>query len=208
MLFMFFFFTNLNLGYFFDVFQGLPMTKSHQEKMKDASNHRILTVKSIDFNNGKIDRNLLADYYSKSKVKKDKYLLRENDYIISSKGKRRGMLLKASDLGDDQILFSQHFIVLRLKPGLEDKAAFFYYLIDLFLEDIPYAVSKSQSIKYTRVKDVEDFCINVEFDLEAEYKKFKKEWIAYEKAKKQFMIKEQVFADYLATLKNKLELND
>lgn len=203
-----FFFSNLNLGYFFNVYQGLPMTKAHQKKIENVAKQNILTIKSVDFNNGSIDRNFLADYYSKSKINKDKYVLRENDYVISSKGKRRGMLLKASDLDGDQILFSQHFIVLRIKPGLEDKAAFFYHLIDLFLEDIPYANSKSQIIKYTRVKDVEDFYINVGFDLEAEYNNFKKEWMAYEKAKKQFLQKQQGFDNYLATLKKKLALKN
>jgi hypothetical protein len=202
-----FFFAYLNLGYFFEVYQGLPMTKSHQKKIKNASKHNILTVKSVNFNHGSIDRTLLADYYSESKINMDKYLLRESDYIISSTGKRRGFLIEASTLGRDNILFSQHFIVLRLKSELQDKSAFFHHLMDIFLDEIPYATSKSQNINYTRVKDVKEFRLNMNFDLETEYNIFQNEWLKYEKAKKQFNQIEQNFANYLVTLKNKLTLN-
>ena len=200
---MSFFFTNLNLGYFFDIFQGLPMTKSHQRKIENVQKLRILTVKSVDFNNKIINKNFLADYYSKTKINKDKYILKKNDYVLTSKGKRRGLLIDSSNINEDPLLYSQHFIVLRLKPGLEDKAAFFSYLINLFIKDIPYTYSKSQVAKYTKVKDVIDFQINVGFDLEAEYKNFEKEWVIYKSAKKQFMQKEIEFENYLRRLKNK-----
>jgi len=204
---MSFFFTNLNLGYFFDIFQGLPMSKSHQQKVKDAHRYSILTVRSVDFSSGRIDKDSLADYYTKGKVNEEKYFLRESDYIISCKGKRRGLLLNGPMLGNSRLLVSQHFIIMRLKPGLEDKSPFFHHLADMFLEDIPYATSSgANNIKYTRVKDVEDYAINVGLDLEQEYKAFRKEWDAFERARGRFEQKEREFDDYLLELKNKLTL--
>ena len=202
---MSFFFTTLNLGYFFDVFQGVPMLKEHQQFHKDFKNYKALTVKSVDFYNGAVINENLVDYYTAQENQNEKYFLKPGDYVINSKGKRQGVLISEQIISPN-ILISQHFIVLRIKPELQDKAAFFYCLLDLSVADIPYASSKTQTMLFTRIKDVESHQIDFGKGIEKEYEVFQKEYTQYQEAKKLFNEKENHFNDYLKKIKKMISV--
>jgi hypothetical protein len=197
---MSFFFTKLNLGYFFEIFQGVPMLNKHQKIQEGFSAYKALTVKSVNFNTAEVIYENLVDYYIYKPFQNKKYFLKPGDYIINSKGKRQGVLIPEKSF-NDTVLISQHFIALRIKPELQDKAAFFYTLLDLLIADIPYATSKTQSMVFTRIKDVENYQIDFGNGIEQEYDFFQKEYSKYQQAKNTFREKEIRFQTYLNKIK-------
>ena len=203
---MSFFFTTLNLGYLFEIFQGVPMLKGHQQFQKGYTRYKALTVKSVDFNTGKVCCTDTVDYYMPKPLKNKKYILKPGDYIINSKGKRQGVLISEINANEDTLI-TQHFIVLRIKPELQNKAAFFYSLLDLISADIPYAASKKQSLVFTRIKDVESHQIEFGKGIENEFERFQKEYTLYQDAKNIFREKEVRFQNYLNQIKQMIKVS-
>lgn len=197
---MSFFFTTLNLGYFFEIFQGLPLLKGHQQFQKGFTCYKALTVKSVDFTSGEVSSDNTVEYYMPQPLQNEKYFLKPGDYIINSKGKRQGILISGLN-HKENVLITQHFIVLRIKPELQDKAAFFYSLLDLLVADIPYASSKTQTLVFTRIKDVESHQIDFGKGIEKEYEVFQQEYTLYQEAKNTFREKEVRFQNYLHKIK-------
>lgn len=93
-----------------DVFRGYQMSSREQEELKDENgNYEILTISDID--NGKISPELTR--ISSEEKRYDRYLLKNNDLIISSKGTRIKIAV-VDEIFDRKIIANGNLIVLRL----------------------------------------------------------------------------------------------
>lgn len=96
--------------YILDVFRGYQMTSKEQESLQDEDgNYEILMIS--DINDGEISENLTRIRTEEKKY--DRYLLRENDLIISSKGTRIKIAV-VDNIADRKIIANGNLIVLRL----------------------------------------------------------------------------------------------
>lgn len=93
-----------------DVFRGYQMTSKEQEELHDENgNYEILMISDIE--NGVISDSLTKINSDENKY--DRYLLKENDLIISSKGTRIKIAV-ISNIADRKIIANGNLIVLRL----------------------------------------------------------------------------------------------
>lgn len=107
-----------------DVFRGYQMTAKEQETLQDENgNYEILMISDIE--NGQISRDLIKINSNENKY--DRYLIKENDLIISSKGTRIKIAV-VNDIDDRKIIANGNLIVLRL----DNKKINPYYL-EMFL---------------------------------------------------------------------------
>ena len=96
--------------YVLDIFRGYQITSKEQEKLQDENgDYEILMIS--DINDGTISDNLTR--ISSEEKKYDRYLLKENDLIISSKGTRIKIAV-VNNIDNRKIIASGNLIVLRL----------------------------------------------------------------------------------------------
>ncbi len=96
--------------YVIDVFRGYQITSKEQEQMQDDNGeYEILLIS--DINDGAISENLIR--INSEEKKYDRYLLHENDLIISSKGTRIKIAV-VNNIENRKIIASGNLIVLRL----------------------------------------------------------------------------------------------
>lgn len=96
--------------YVIDVFRGYQITSKEQEQMQDDNGkYEILLIS--DINDGTISENLTR--INSEEKKYDRYLLQENDLIISSKGTRIKIAV-VNNIENRKIIASGNLIVLRL----------------------------------------------------------------------------------------------
>lgn len=94
-----------------DVFRGYQMTSKEQSELESENGeYEILTISDIE--NGIISDNLKRIEASENKY--DRYLLKENDLIISSKGTRIKIAV-AENIQDRKIIANGNLIVLRIR---------------------------------------------------------------------------------------------
>ena len=97
-------------NYVVDVFRGYQMTSKEQEALQDENgNYEILMIS--DINDGEISENLTRIHSDENKY--ERYLLKENDLIISSKGTRIKIAV-VDKIADRKIIANGNLIVLRL----------------------------------------------------------------------------------------------
>lgn len=96
--------------YVLDVFRGYQITSKEQKELEsEDGEYEVLLIS--DINDGVISNNLTR--INPEKGKYDRYLVKENDLIISSKGTRIKIAV-VEDIKDRKIIASGNLIVLRL----------------------------------------------------------------------------------------------
>lgn len=96
--------------YVIDVFRGYQMTSKEQKEL-ESENGEFEVLMISDIEDGQISDKLTKIDVKDSKY--DRYLIKENDLIISSKGTRIKIAV-VSNIGDRKIIANGNLIVLRL----------------------------------------------------------------------------------------------
>lgn len=105
--------------YILDIFRGLQISPSEIEELSDSKGeYEILRISDIE--DGFISDNLIRINVEKNKY--DRYLIKNNDVIITSKGTR--IKIAVAEIGNRKIIANGNLIVLRV----DDKKINPYYL--------------------------------------------------------------------------------
>ena len=96
--------------YLIDIFRGYQMPSSEQKELESVDgNYELLMISDIE--NGQISDNLLKIKANEKKY--DRYLLKENDLIISSKSTKI-KIADVENIGDRKIIANGSLLVLRV----------------------------------------------------------------------------------------------
>lgn len=109
--------------YIIDRFRGYQMPSSQQKELEDQNGeYEVLTISDIE--NGNISHNLTKINVHDNKF--DRYLVKNGDVIISSKGTR--IKIAVADIGNRKIIANGNLIVLRI-----DQNKLNPYYLEMFL---------------------------------------------------------------------------
>ncbi len=200
----FFIFSNQNpmsrfkLNDLFEVRQGRQNITGESTDTKKA---KVLTLKSVNFDNMTINPSLLLDYTSSSEIDENSYLT-ANSYIVNRVGRNRGMSLLNLECNfeEPKLIAGNDFIYFQPRMIILDNLEMFHAILDvnLFDDALKKAIEDEKpKLNYLTVKQLQEREIPIPSENFSEMaQKFIELYEPYKKSLQNFNLKKKKLEEF------------
>ncbi len=200
--------SKFKLNDLFEVRQGRQNITGESMLTKKA---KVLTLKSVNFDNMTINPSLLLDYTSPSEIDENSYLT-ANSYIVNRVGRNRGMSLLNLEYNfeESKLIAGNDFIYFQPRMIILNNVEMFHAILDVTLFDVALKKAnedeKSKSISYLTVKQLQEREIPIPSENFSEMaQNFMELYEPYKKSLKNFNLSKKKLEEFKNEfLKNKL----